>query len=164
VRAAVRRSRPAAILLIALAMSAAQLTPIDKAGYAKLISSYRGKVLLVDFWATWCEPCREELPRLVAMAAKLDASRFALVTISADEPEKEATAAAFLDREHAPASRYLKRTEDDEAFINSVDKEWSGALPALFLYDAGGKLIGSFIGESDPGEVEQAVRKAYSAR
>ena len=147
-------------LLVALALSAAQLTPIDKNGYARLIAGHHGKIVLVDFWATWCEPCREELPKLVALTRQLDARKFAFVTISADEPEKEATVSAFLDREHAPTPRYIKRTDDDQSFIDAVDKHWSGALPALFLYDRSGALIASFIGDSDPADIEAAVRKA----
>jgi thiol-disulfide isomerase/thioredoxin len=146
--------------LISLLLALAPLTPVDTDGYAKLIAAHRGKVLLVDFWATWCEPCREELPKLVALSRQLDPRKFTLVTISADEPEQESTVTAFLDREHAPAARYIKRTEDDQTFIDSVDKNWSGALPALFLYDTGGKLTASFIGDADPAEVESAVRKA----
>lgn len=148
------------VRLISLLLALAPLTPIDKAGYTKLIAAHHGKVLLVDFWATWCEPCREELPKLVAISRQLDARKFTLVTLSADEPEQESTVTAFLDREHAPASRYIKRTEDDQAFIDNVDKHWSGALPALFLYDPAGKLIASFIGDADPAEIEAAIRKA----
>lgn len=150
--------------LISLLLALAPLTPIDKDGYAKLIAANHGKVLLVDFWATWCEPCREELPRLVALSRQLDVRKFALVTISADEPEQESTAVAVLDREHAPPARYLKHTEDDQGFIDNVDKNWSGALPALFLYNPSGKQIASFIGDADPAEVESAVRKALVAR
>lgn len=148
--------------LISLLLALAPLTPIDKDGYAKLLSAHHGKVLLVDFWATWCEPCREELPKLVALARQLDARKFTLVTISADEPEQEPTATAFLDREHAPAARYIKHTDDDQAFIDVVDKNWSGALPALFLYDAAGKRVASFIGDADPAEVETVVRKSVA--
>jgi thiol-disulfide isomerase/thioredoxin len=160
VRAAVRLSSLAAA---AMTLFAAQLTPVDRGSYAKLIAAHKGKVVLVDFWATWCEPCREELPRLVALAAKQDGNKFVLITISADEPEQEEKAAAFLDREHAPAARYIKRTDDDQAFIDSIDRNWSGALPALFLYDATGKRTGSFIGDSDPDDVETRVTQAVQA-
>ena len=125
-----------------------------------MLQSHRGKVVLVDFWATWCDPCREELPKLVALSKKLDARKFQLVTISADEPEKQAAVTAFLDREGVRGSRYIKRVEDDQVFIDGIDRQWSGALPALFLYDASGHRIASFIGESDIAAVESAIRKA----
>jgi len=94
------------------------------------------------------------------VAKKLDARKFQLVTISADEPEKQTAVTAFLDQEGVRASRYIKRVEDDQVFIDGIDKQWSGALPALFLYDASGHRIASFIGESDMADVEAAIRKA----
>ena len=148
---------PAIRLLIALNLFAAQLVPLDRAAFARMVESHHGKVALVDFWATWCDPCREELPKLVALTTKL---KFDLITVSADEPEQAAAAAALLDREHVPQPRYIKRSDDDQLFIDSVDKNWSGALPALFLYDRSGNRVASFIGESDPVDIDNAIRKA----
>jgi thiol-disulfide isomerase/thioredoxin len=145
--------------LVALNLFAAQLVPLDRTGFAHVVESHRGKVVLVDFWATWCDPCREELPKLVALRKKL---AFELITVSADEPEQAAAAVALLDREHVPEPRYIKQSDDDQLFIDAVDKKWSGALPALFLYDKSGNRVASFIGESDPADIESAIRKACS--
>ena len=147
-------------LAFVLPISAARLIPLDEAGYAELLRPRRGKVVLVDFWATWCEPCREELPKLVAVSNKLDRAKFTLLTISADEPEQESAAASLLKKVGLRSPGYIKHTDDDQAFINSVDRNWSGALPALFLYDACGRRIRSFIGDSDVAEIENAIRKA----
>ena len=92
-----------------LALGAA-LAPVNEAGYQKLLASHRGKVVLVDFWATWCEPCRAEMPPLVKLEARLRARGFQLLTISADEPESEAAARQFLERQSAPAPAYVKGT------------------------------------------------------
>ena len=50
-----------------------------------LLESHRGKVVLVNFWATWCGPCIHEIPALINLREKLDPSRFALVAISLDD-------------------------------------------------------------------------------
>jgi thiol-disulfide isomerase/thioredoxin len=155
-----RGLRSAAFFVVALALPAAQLIPIDGEAYARMLGSHHGEVVLVDFWATWCDPCREELPKLVALTKKLDPGKFELVTISADEPEQEAAVVALLDKEGVRPPRYIKRADDDQIFIDSIDKKWSGALPALFLYDASGSRIAGFIGESDPADIESAIRKA----
>jgi hypothetical protein len=80
------------------------------------------------------------------------------VTISCDEPEDRSKAAQFLARTGVSQPAYLKQADEDEAFINRVDKKWSGALPALFLYDRAGRLARSFIGETEIPVLEKAVR------
>jgi len=150
-------------LVVAAALSAAaaappKLAPVDETAYRSLIASARGKVVLVDFWATWCEPCRDEMPKLVALEARYRARGLKLVTISCDEPEQEDGAADFIRHTAAPQPAYVKRPKNDEQFIDSIDPEWSGALPALFLYDRQGRLVKSFIGETDMAALEAALK------
>lgn len=133
------------------------LTPLDETAYAKLIRSFRGHALLVDFWATWCEPCRAELPLLVKMERKLRSSGFRLLTVSADDPEQDGDAAALLRKFDAQRPWYRKQARKDEEFINSVDPKWSGALPALFLYGRDGSKVRTFIGETDAATLEAAI-------
>ena len=135
------------------------LVPVDEKGYQKLLADNKGKVVLVDFWATYCVPCRAETPKLVALAAKLRARGFQFVTVSADEPEQTATATRFLTEMHVPGPTYIRRAKDDDKFINFVDPKWSGALPALFLYDKSGNKVKSFVGETPITTIEAAVTK-----
>lgn len=136
-----------------------KLLPVDQAGYRKLLQNHAGKVLLVDFWATWCEPCRQEMPALVKLAEKYAARGFRLVTISADEAAQLSQAEQFLREQRAPFPAYYLSPRDHNAFINSVSRSWSGALPALFLYDGEGRLAASFVGETEAETVEAAIRK-----
>ena len=136
----------------------APLRPIDEKAYAQLIASHRGSVLVVDFWATWCGPCREEMPLLVELARKYRGKGLRLATVSCDEAEDAGKAARFLAEYGASEAAYIKRVTDDERFINSVDGKWSGALPALFVYDRAGRPLRSFIGETDMKALEQAIR------
>ncbi|MDP3001118.1 MAG: TlpA disulfide reductase family protein, partial [Bryobacterales bacterium] len=140
-----------------------RLVPLDEAVYQKLIASARGKVLLVNFWATWCEPCRAEMPALAKLAASLRAQGFQLVTVSADEPEDEAAARQFLQKSGVQGPAYLKRVRNDDAFITSVDPKWSGALPALILFDRAGRKARAFTGETDLKALEAAIRELLAA-
>ena len=137
----------------------AGLTPIDENGYRRLIAGQRGKVVLVNFWATWCAPCRKELPDLVRLETRLRNQGFVLITISADEPEQEADAVRLLEQSGVRPPAYIRRSQDDDRFITAVDPGWSGALPALFLYDRQGKKLRSWVGETSLAGIERAIRK-----
>ncbi len=146
------------LVLAAMAWPAG-LVPLDETAFQKLVASRRGKVLLVNFWATWCSPCRAEMPQLAKLESAFRAKGFSLAVISADEPEQETDALQFIQQSRVPQPAYIKRARDDEQFINAIDPKWSGALPALFLFDRSGKKVRSFIGETDMKDVEAAVRK-----
>lgn len=151
--------------IVLLVLSAAglfaqtSLTPVDETAYSKVVAAAKGKVVVVDFWATWCVPCRQEMPQLAKLEATFRARGFKLITISCDEPEQEAGAVKFLDENRISRPAYVKRATDDDKFINSLDPAWSGALPALFLYDRQGRKVKSFIGETDMATLEAAIGK-----
>jgi thiol-disulfide isomerase/thioredoxin len=148
-----------ALALLAPLPAGEGLTPVGEADYHKLIEAHRGKVVLANFWATWCEPCRHEMPLLVELEKKWRGRGFVLLTVSADEPEDAAEALAFLRKSGAGLPAYIKQANSDEDFIVTVDKSWSGALPALFLYGRDGRKAASFVGETDPSDIETALLK-----
>jgi len=127
--------------------------------HGKILKQHAGQVVLVNFWATWCAPCREEMPLLVAMEKQLRAKGLRLVTVSADELEDKAQALEFLTEKGVVGPVYLKNVDDDDAFIESIAPDWSGALPALFLYGRNGKLARSWVGETKMAELEAAIRE-----
>jgi thiol-disulfide isomerase/thioredoxin len=146
-------------LLGAALQAAVQLEPIDEAGFDRVLASNRGKVVLFDFWATWCDPCRAELPELVQLDRKWRSRGFVLATVSADLPNAESAALRFLSESRVRFPAYVKHAANDERFIDFIDPKWSGALPALFLYDRTGHHAASFIGESESAEIEKAIEK-----
>ena len=142
------------------AQSPIKLTPVDQASYPKVIAAHKGKVVLANFWATWCVPCRKEMPQLVQLSHKLAARGFELVMISADEAEQQAAAAKVLQDNRAEGANYLLKTADNDKFYPAVDAKWfSGELPALFLYDRSGKKVRSFFGETSIADLEAAISK-----
>lgn len=146
-------------MLAAVLPAQQKLTPVDDAGYTKLVAAHKGKVVMMDFWATWCKPCRAEMPELVKLSQKLRARGFELITVSADEPSKEGAALTVLKEDGVTGPTYLKKVADDDKFSDSIDPKWGGALPALFLYDRNGKKVRSFIGETPIKDLEAAIEK-----
>ena len=149
-------------LLIALLLfvTPEKLIPVDEPAYTKLIQANKGKVVLVDFWATWCAPCRAEMPLVAKMAASLKAKGLVVLTISADDPEQEVDAMKFLKQSGVSLPSYVKRPKDDDKFISGVDRKWQGALPAMFLYDKNGKMVKSWIGETPVSELQNGICKS----
>lgn len=147
------------LLLAALSLAAQPLAKINETVYPQMLAANKGKVVLVDFWATWCVPCRKEMPELAKLVARLQAKGLVLVPISADEPENEADAREFLAKSGVKSKGYLKAPKDDDAFIRAIDPKWGGELPALVLYDKTGKKVQIWKGETATSVIEAAVAK-----
>jgi thiol-disulfide isomerase/thioredoxin len=96
--------------------------------------------VLVNVWATWCDACREEMPRLVRFYRDHRAAGLRFILISADEESERARAAKFLAAQGVDVPSWLKRG-DDMAFIDALDRRWTGTLPASWLFDGNGKVV-----------------------
>jgi len=164
-KALLRFSLPYSFLsVMAAAILSAQKLPIvaDDAGYQKVVAAHKGKVVLVEFWATWCVPCREEMPELVKLESKLRARGLDVIMISVDDPGDEARAAKVLKDTTMPVPGFLRNVPDDDKFCVSVDPGWaSGAVPAIFLYNRSGRKVRSFIGATPMKTVEAALEKLF---
>ena len=114
------------------------------------------KGVLVNVWATWCEPCRAEMPRLLKFLRAHRAQGLRLVLVSADDEGNRDRAVSFLASQGVDFATFMKRG-DDMTFIDALDPKWSGALPASFLFDGRGRLQERWYGEvTDP-----ALRAAW---
>jgi thiol-disulfide isomerase/thioredoxin len=133
--------------------------PIDETGLQQLIKQARGKVVLLNFWATWCEPCVEEFPALMEIARQFQPQGLQIIFVSIDEPEDiDGKVLPFLKAQGVASRTYIKRTKDDEAFINAIDVKWSGALPATFIYDANGTLVKRLVAQQSFETFAEALR------
>lgn len=116
-----------------------------------------GRPVLVNFWATWCDPCREEFPDLVKIANDYK-GRIDVITISLDDPvEIEGDVPKFLASMKADMPAYLLSTKDEDAVITSVSKEWGGALPFTIIFDETGKMTYQKLGKFKPDVLRAAV-------
>ena len=136
----------------------AEIQNIDEAGFARVREQHHGRALLVNFWATWCEPCRDEFPGLVRLDQNYHQQGLSVVAISMDEPESIPAIRDFLNEQHAPFGSYRHNFHDFAAFVDSINPRWGGGIPATFLYDRDGKLVQSWVGATKYEEFERAVR------
>ena len=117
-----------------------RVTQIDDAQLMQLLEPRDGKPLLVNFWATWCVPCREEFPDLV----KIDTDykgKIDFITVTLDEPKDINTAVPrFLTEMKAEMPSYLLVSEDESDLIASVAKDWTGGMPFTILYTPKGDI------------------------
>ena len=114
------------------------------------LSSYRGEPVLLDFWATWCAPCRASLPRLAKL--QQEAAPKGLVMLSVDEDEEAKTANDFLAKNHYT----WPNTQDDGKIGDAFNK---GGIPLVVLIDAQGKIV--LYQNGDYGN-DDALRKALA--
>lgn len=154
-----RHFLPVLLVLAAGLVLAADLKPIDESGYSRFVASAKGKVLVVNFWATWCAPCRKEMPELVALAAKYRARGLEFATVAIDEESDRRTVAEFLDKIKAPPPTFIKNFQNDEKFISLVDSRWSGGLPFTVVYDRAGRKAHVVPGEVNLQQLEAVLRK-----
>ncbi len=138
---------------------------IDAAGLAALRANPTDKFRLFNVWATWCAPCVEEFPSLVALSRKFDLREFGLITLSMDEPRLETKAQTFLQQQGAGLTRrkqdsvkkegrktnhYLYSGASQDAAVAALDPEWPGPIPHTVLVAPGGKIIWRHNGVIDP--------------
>src|SRR5947209_17112369 len=136
---------------------------IDLDGLKKLLQRdpKDKRPLLINFWATWCDGCREEFPDLVKIDNDYRARGLNFVAITLDEVEDIQTKVQpFLKGMKATMPVVLLNEKDPEAAIHFVDPNWGGDMPATFLYDKDGQLVFRHFGKIKPDELRNAIDKA----
>jgi thiol-disulfide isomerase/thioredoxin len=130
------------------------------------VGEARERPLLVNFWATWCGPCREEFPDLVKLRGRYAADHLDFALVSLDDISDIETAVPDFLLESGAASlpAYLLHADDDGAAINLVDPTWAGELPATFLYDRSGHIVFKHKGRIKPAELQAAIDKTLDAK
>jgi thiol-disulfide isomerase/thioredoxin len=123
------------------------------------------KPLLINFWATWCGPCREEYPDLVKIDQKYKPKGLEFITVTLDDIEDINTKVPeFLKSQKAEMPTYLLNTPEPEDAIALFDRTWSGGLPATFLLNRKGEIVYKEFGPVKPAELTAAVEKALSEK
>ena len=159
-RKAAHKARPTSVSqtpFTARAVSAAEMQA--------LLKRDGSRPLLVNYWATWCDPCRDEFPDLVKIDKDYRAKGLDFIAITLDDLADIKTAVPkFLRDMNARMPNYLLNVADPEPTINLIDPRWGGALPATFLYDNNGQVVYKHFGRVNTPELRAAIDKLVNSK
>jgi thiol-disulfide isomerase/thioredoxin len=186
VRASLPLGSPAMLLGFALLAAAAELTTtgctsqegaaspvairvVGADGVDAAVAGCKGKVLLMDFWASWCGPCKAEFPHTVEMARKYGGKGLETMSVSLDDPKDEAKALAFLHGQGATFQNLLIRTGASQESIVALNLK-GGSIPQYKIYDRAGKLRQQFFHDPladkpfTPDDIEKSIQELLAEK
>ncbi len=128
------------------------------------LTKQKGKVVLLNFWATWCQPCVEEFPALVRLYNNYRKRGVVVIAVSVDDPETaDEVVQPFLKRMRATFP-VLVLDQDSDQFIRGFDNEWGGEVPRTYLYSKSGKRLKAWSGSRTYAEFEKEIKEALKQR
>jgi thiol-disulfide isomerase/thioredoxin len=132
--------------------TAPEFTLLDLEGKNVRLSDTAGKVRLVDFWATWCAPCREEIPAFKELYSMYKDQGFEIIAISMD-PEGAEVVKPFVEKQRIPYTNLIGNED--------VEKAFGGILgyPSAFFIDREGKIVDSYVGGVPKRVFEARIRE-----
>ena len=141
-------------IAVCCAFVAAQAKPIpdlkfrDLAGHTQRLDSLRGSITVISFWATWCAPCREELPRLSQLKRQYADSGIRFLAISIDEPKDRAKVEPFLQRQNVALEVWVGADTDSLGRLGL-----GNIVPGTLIIDENGDVVGRIMGEARDSDV-----------
>jgi len=133
-----------------------RVIPATAGQLKEIVKSSREKVILLNIWATWCQPCREEFPDLMKLYRNYKSGGLGLILVSADFESELPDVRKFLHQHDVGFPTYFKQ-EKDMAFINELHREWTGALPATFVYGSDGTLLDFWQGKASYAKLDSTI-------
>jgi len=132
-----------------IAKKPVEAKPVSIDDLTALRKNTTGKLLLVDFWATWCGPCRKELPEFETMYRMYGHRAFDLVTVNINYPDEKPGVMKVLNAEHATSTNHVLSSTDIYSQLAAFDPEWNAAVPYTLLIAPGGEILYKSTGSVD---------------
>jgi thiol-disulfide isomerase/thioredoxin len=134
-----------------------QISPAGAENLKALRKNPTGKLLLVNFWATWCAPCVQEMPEIQTMYRMYGHRAFDVVTVSINYPDEQKGALASLVTLHATTRNLILGSTDLYALLAAFDPDWNAAVPYSMLIRPNGDVVYKLQGAIDPLEMRRMI-------
>lgn len=163
-RSGAKSAAVAAALTAPAAATQEDLPLVDLASYKQVLAKYRGKPVMVTFWATWCDPCRAEYPMIVNLAKHYAPKGLVVFGVDLDADSDLKLVHQFIAEHHPgfPNYRQDQKINADE-FYRGVNPGWSGSMPHTVFYGRDGHIAKYFVGERPPDAFEHAIQQILAA-
>lgn len=134
-----------------------QISPANAEDLKALRKNPTGKLLLVNFWATWCAPCVQEMPEIQTMYRMYGHRSFDVVTVSINYPDEQKGALASLATLHATTRNLILGSTDLYALLAAFDPDWNAAVPYSMLIRPNGEVLYKLQGSINPLEMRRTI-------
>ena len=147
------------VLMALFAVSAVQAAPLpeirftDLSGKPQSLDAYKGKVIVLNFWASWCGPCREELPMLEKLMKEYEGKDVVILAASIDDAKTQPNIARFLEKKKIEKLSIL--TGATAATLKQFDLGLM--VPATIVIDGNGEVVGRILGEAEKRDITSRV-------
>lgn len=115
-------------------------------------------VTLINFWASWCEPCKEEFPNILDVQHEFEAKGLKVVFVSVDDVADAPAALAFLKEQNVSVPTFYKGKQPLD-FVTHIYPDWKGSVPATVLMGADMKILDAWEGGTSKAEFESRIQK-----
>jgi thiol-disulfide isomerase/thioredoxin len=133
-----------------------EIRPITAKQVRALVADNKGKIVVINFWATWCPPCVREFPALTKAYEQYHDKGVNMYAVSMNAPEEKAEIEEFLQAHKPPFPVYIKDTQD-ATFNEAVLKGWFGEMPMTLVFDATGKRVLAHTAEITPEKLSSTL-------
>lgn len=132
------------------------LTLPDLSGRPQSLAQWKGKVLVVNFWATWCPPCRKELPDLSTISTELKDKDFKMIGVSVDDNQEVLN--NFLKSNNLPYTIVFEPNELVQKYMNAAGQN-QNVVPQTYIIDKNGKVVEAIMGSRSKSDFLSIINK-----
>lgn len=161
---AVLRSGALAILLLGasgLARAEIPVRPLVAQELRSILDAEKGRVVVLNLWATWCAPCLREIPELMELESSMSRSGVRLIGVAMDEPGADAAQVGEFRRKYFPGFvTYARRGPEIDELASVVDVAWNEVVPTTYILDRRGSVVSRLQGRKTPAEFRSAIEAA----